>query len=113
MERAAGLLDAKILDAISIAILQSRRLHIFSWSRYAIAPAIQIIALIVYGAMTVRITSLLDFNIMGSQGDRSFLKLGIGSPNTITVSHFRFNLDQLAGRYQLTTVVVAIRRTEH
>ena len=55
------------------------------WPRYATAPVLQIIALIVYGIATVDITNLMDFNIMGSQGGRSFLKLVFGSPHTITL----------------------------
>ena len=71
----------------AVYYLGSQRKDVYRWmvALYATAPVLQIIALIVYGIATVGITNLMDFNIMGSQGDRSFLKLIFGSPHTITL----------------------------
>jgi hypothetical protein len=71
----------------AVYYLGSGRKDVYRWmvALYSIAPMMQIIALIIYGAMTVRITSIMDFNLFGSQGERSFLKLAFGSPQTITL----------------------------
>jgi hypothetical protein len=79
------LLLANALAAVDY--LGSQRKDVYRWvvALYAIAPVLQIIALIVYGAMTVHMTAIMDFNLFGSQGDRSFLKLAFGSPRNITL----------------------------